>query len=153
VQASGGLRVGSEIRRFLLAATRQALRTGTFCGIDDGLPLGDEKTLYLPGTPPVLVRELGPRQLCDVPRSEVAALIDGLGLNGAGPDLIKRNVLDAYGLIRLTAKTSAYLDECLNYTWRCAQPLRADRWSVIPLGPTPAPPAVAVGLPGVVDQP
>jgi len=120
VQAAGGARVGTEIRRSLLAATRRALRVGTFCGIDDGVPLGDEKTLYLPGTPPVLVRELGPRQLCDVPRSEVALLIDGLGLNGADPDVIKRAVLDAYALIRLTAKTSAYLDECLNYTWRPA---------------------------------
>lgn len=120
VQAAGGTRVGTEIRRSLLAATRQALRAGTFCGIDDGLPLGDEKTLYLPGTPPVLVRELGPRLLSDVPRSEVAALIDELGLNGADPDVIKRAVLDAYALIRLTAKTSAYLDECLNYTWRPA---------------------------------
>ena len=120
VQAAGGARVGTEIRRTFLAATRKALRVGTFCGIDDGLPLGDEKTLYLPGTPPVVVRELGPRQLSDVPRSEVAALIDGLGLNGGDPDVIKRAVLDAYGLIRLTAKTSAYLDECLNYTWRPA---------------------------------
>ena len=127
VQAAGGARVGTEIRRSLLAATRQALRAGTVCGIDDGMPLGDEKTLYLPGTPPVLVRELGPRQLSDVPRSEVAALIDGLGLNDADPDVIKRAVLDSYGLVRLTAKTSAYLDECLNYTWRPAPVGASDR--------------------------
>jgi hypothetical protein len=50
----------------------------------------------------------------------VAALINELGLNGADPDVIKRAELDAYGLIRLTAKTSTYLDECVNYTWRPA---------------------------------
>jgi hypothetical protein len=62
-----------------------------------------------------VVRELGPRQLSDIPRSEVAALIGQLGLTGAPIDSIKRAVLDAYGLVRLTAKASQYLDECLDY--------------------------------------
>ena len=118
VHAAGGQRVGREMRRYLDAAARQALRRGVFCEIDDGLLLPDEKTFYMPGTPPVVVRELGPRQLSDVPRSEVAALIKDLGLDFADPDMIKRAVLDTYGLIRLTAKTSAYLDECQTYSWR-----------------------------------
>ena len=57
----------------------------------------DEKTLYAPGKPTVLVRELGPRQLSDVPRSEVAKLIRYLGLERAADDVIKRAVLNAYG--------------------------------------------------------
>ena len=55
-----------------------------------------------------------PRQLSDVPRSEVATLIKYLDLEDAADEAVKRAVLNAYGLIRLTAKTSQYLDECLS---------------------------------------
>ena len=72
--------------------------------------------LYAPGKPSNLLRELGPRQLTDVPRSEVAKLIKYLGLENADKDVVKRAVLNAYGLVRLTAKASHYLDECLTYT-------------------------------------
>jgi len=64
------------------------------------------------------VRELGPRQLSEVPRSEVAKLIRYLGLEGAPDDVVKRAVLGAYGLVRLSARTSQYLDECLSYRKR-----------------------------------
>ena len=114
-QAAGGHRVGTEIRRAFHAATRQALRTGVLQRQDDDVLELDEKTLYLSGEPSVVVRELGPRQLSDIPRSEVAALIRQLELTGAPIDSIKRAVLDAYGLVRLTAKASQYLDECLDY--------------------------------------
>jgi hypothetical protein len=55
-----------------------------------------------PGAPSVLVREIGPRQLTDVPRSEVGQLVKNLNLKPAETDLTKRTVLNAYGLIRLT---------------------------------------------------
>jgi len=42
-------------------------------------------------------------------------LIKYLGLQDAPPEEVKRAVLNAYGLIRLTARTSHYLDECLAY--------------------------------------
>ena len=115
--AAGGLRVGTEMRRAFHAATRQALRTCAFQQLDDELLPQDEKTLYVPGKPPVLVRELGPRQLSDVPRSEVAELIKYLDLGGAAADVVKRAVLNAYGLVRLTVRASLYLDECLSYDW------------------------------------
>ena len=114
-QAAGGHRVGTEIRRRFHAATRHALRAGVLQRQDDDVLELDEKTLYLPGKPPVVVRELGPRQLSDVPRSEVAELIRQLGLADAPVDSIKRAVLNAYGLSRLTTKASQYLDECLGY--------------------------------------
>ena len=67
---------------------------------------------------PFCSRELGTRQLSDVPRSEVAELIRLLNLEGSSADVVKRAVLNAYGLVRLTPKTSLYLDECLSYRWR-----------------------------------
>jgi hypothetical protein len=113
--AAGGRRVGSEIRRVFYAATREALSAGSIRQLDDEIDALDEKTLYAPGKPTVIVRELGPRQLSDVPRSEVAKLIRYLGLEGSADDVVKRAVLGAYGLVRLTARTSQYLDECLRY--------------------------------------
>jgi hypothetical protein len=113
--AAGGRRVGPEMWRAFHAATREALNGGSIRQFDDEIDALDEKTLYAPGKPTVIVRELGPRQLSDVPRSEVAKLIKYLGLEGAPDDVVKRAVLDAYGLVRLTARTSQYLDECLSY--------------------------------------
>jgi len=116
--AAGGRRVGPEMRRAFHAATRDALSAGSIRELDDEIDALDEKTLYAPGKPTVLVRELGPRQLSEVPRSEVAKLIRYLGLEGAPDDMVKRAVLGAYGLARLTARTSQYLDECLTYRKR-----------------------------------
>jgi very-short-patch-repair endonuclease len=113
-RAAGGRRVGTEMRRAFHEATRQALEAGEVRQLDDETASPDEKTLFISGRPSVLVRELGPRQLPEVPRSEVAKLIKFLGLEAAADDVIKRAVLSAYGLVRLTARTSQYLDECLS---------------------------------------
>ena len=104
------------MRRTFHAATRQALRSGVLQQLDDNMLVPDEKTLHIPGKPPVMIRDIGPRQLSDIPRSEVAELIKNLDLGGSPVDVIKRAVLNAYGLIRLTARTGQYLDECLSYT-------------------------------------
>jgi len=116
--AAGGSRVGREIRRVFHEATRLALSAGDIRQLDDEITAADEKTLYVPGNPTVVLRELGPRQLSEVPRSEVAKLIKYLRLEGAADDVVKRAVLGAYGLVRLTARTSQYLDECLSYRKR-----------------------------------
>ena len=115
-QAAGGHRVGPEMRRTFLAATRQALRSGVLQQLDEDMLVPDEKTLHIPGKPPVMIRDIGPRQMSDIPRSEVAELIKNLDLAGSPADVIKRAVLNAYGLIRLTSRTGQYLDECLSYT-------------------------------------
>ena len=115
ILAAGGEKVGPAIRRTFHKATRQALRKGLIRQLDDGITDPDQKTLYVPGKPSTLVRDLGPRQLTDVPRSEVAKLIKYLSGQGAADDTIKRAVLNAYGLVQLSRKRSQYLDECLNY--------------------------------------
>ena len=113
-RATGGHRVGPDIRRTFHKATRQALRNGLIRQVDDEITALDQKTLYVPGKPSILVRELGPRQLSDVPRSEVAKLIEYLDVQGAADDVVKRAVLNVYELIQLTGKRSRYLDECLS---------------------------------------
>jgi ketosteroid isomerase-like protein len=69
------------------------------------------------GSPPVHVRELGPRTLEEVPLDEVAALMDRLGSDRARPAAeLKRAVLDAYGLTRLTARADQYLEQAIERT-------------------------------------
>ena len=118
ILAAGGQRVGPDIRRTFHKATRQALRKGLIRQFDDGITALDQRTLHLPGKPSTLVRELGPRQLTDVPRSEIAKLVKYLRAHGIADDKIKRAVLDAYRLPQLTVKRSRYLDECLRYDTR-----------------------------------
>ena len=97
-----------------------------------------QQVLRLAGTPAVVVRELGERSLYEVPLNEIAALMgherrELLGRAGAGdlpahavagviqqaalrrasPDRLKRAVLEAYGLIRMTQAAEQYLDAAL----------------------------------------
>jgi hypothetical protein len=88
ILAAGGQRVGPDIRRTFHKAKQQALRKGLIRQLDDGITALDEKTLYVPGKPSTLVRDLGPRQLTEVPRSEVAKLIKYLRAQGAADDTI-----------------------------------------------------------------
>ena len=66
---------------------------------------GDDEVVRLPDTPKVVVRELGPRELIEVPVDEIAELMRRLGPQ---PDL-KRAVLNTYGLVRMTARAEEYL--------------------------------------------
>ena len=106
----------------------------------DELPNGGEtqQVLRLADTPAVVVRELGERSLYDVPLNEVAALMaherrELLGRSGRGeqpahavadvirqaalrrasPERVKRAVLDAYGLVRMTQAAEQYLAAAL----------------------------------------
>jgi len=96
-----------------------------------------QQVLRLAGSPAVVVRELGERTLYEVPLNEIAALMEGIrteltggagrgqpahavagviqqaSLRRASPDRLKRAVLDAYGLIRMTQVAEQYLDAAL----------------------------------------
>jgi hypothetical protein len=117
VHASGGQRVGSAIKRTLNQVTAGLVRAGRIMQVDDDLPGQIDKTLYYPGTPAVVVRELGDRWLEAVPRSEVAALIERSGWDIDDPAM-KRKVLTAYGRTSLTKAADAYLESCLQYAYR-----------------------------------
>lgn len=73
-------------------------------------PGQDDEVLRVTGSPAVRVRELGPRELAEVPLAEIAALMDKLRAQGVGEPDLARAVLDTYGLVRMTAKAEAYLD-------------------------------------------
>jgi hypothetical protein len=77
-------------------------------------PGQDDEVLRVVGTPRVRVRELGPRTLDEVPLEEVAELMERL--TTAGADDLKRAVLDAYGLVRLTAKADEHLERAFALT-------------------------------------
>lgn len=71
---------------------------------------GEEDELLRPaGTPAVRVRELGPRTLDEVPQAEIVALMGRLLAAGRTEEELPRATLDAYGLVRMTAKAEAAL--------------------------------------------
>lgn len=71
---------------------------------------GEEDELLRPaGTPAVRVRELGPRTLDEVPQAEIVALMQRLLAAGRTEPELPRATLDAYGLVRMTAKAEAAL--------------------------------------------
>jgi hypothetical protein len=80
----------------------------------DAIPGQDDDLLRTPQTPGVHVRELGPRTLEDVPLDEIAELMRRIAAGGAAGDAeLKRGVLAAYGLVRLTTRADEYLGRAL----------------------------------------
>lgn len=116
VRASGGHRVGKEMRSIFNRAAAHAVRRGLLRQLGDSIEGQAGKTLYVPGTEPVVLREPGPRALDQIPRSEVKTLIDVLGVNGS-LDEVARAVLDALGFVRLTANARDHIGACTRYTW------------------------------------
>lgn len=117
-QATGGQRVGKSLQSTFNVATSRALRDGSIARLDDGIPGVVNATLYTPGKDPVCIRQLGPRTLFEVPQSELLAIMELLIANGVHEWDLDRELLNALGLKRMTARTSEYLRECRSYTWR-----------------------------------
>jgi hypothetical protein len=82
----------------------------------DDIPWQDDDLIRLPDTPPVRVRELGPRELIEVPLDEIAELATRLqaARGTSDPIELKRAVLDSYGLKRMTARADDYLGLALD---------------------------------------
>jgi hypothetical protein len=102
LKASGGKALTS-IARAPLSGAAFRLRQAAAIEFADG-----SEVLRPAGTAPVRVRELGPRTLDEVPPEEVAELMRRL--RAAGATELPRAVLDAYGLVRMTAKAEEYLE-------------------------------------------
>jgi very-short-patch-repair endonuclease len=115
-RAAGGHRVGGELRRIFNQATARGIRGGRIAQLDDDIEGQATKTVYLPGSAPVIVRELGPRTLNDIPLSELRELTKILGVSET--PAVHRAVLDALGLTRLTQNAQDYIDEAMRYTYR-----------------------------------
>jgi hypothetical protein len=101
VKASGGKAL-TTIARAPLSGAAFRLRQAGAIEFE-----GDGEILRPAGSPEVRVRELGPRQLDEVPLREVAELMGRL--RAAGATELPRAVLDTYGLVRMTTKAEEYL--------------------------------------------
>ena len=111
-KASGGKKLTSIARAPLSGAAYRLRMAGRIEIVPaDETPGQDDEILRVAGSPPVRVRELGPRSLDEVPLPEIAELMERL--TTAGADDLKRAVLDAYGLVRMTAKAEEYLERAL----------------------------------------
>ena len=111
-KASGGKKLTS-IARAPLSSSAYWLaqeRKLTLVKKDD-IPWQGDDVLRMPDQPAVRVRELGPRDLDEVPLDEIAELVRRIrGASGTTDAAeMKRAVLNAYGLRRLTSKADEYL--------------------------------------------
>jgi hypothetical protein len=111
-KASGGKKLTSIARAPLSGAAYRLRMAGRIEIVPaDETPGQGDEILRVTGSPPVRVRELGPRSLDEVPLPEIAELMERLTTAGAND--LKRAVLDAYGLVRMTAKADEYLERAL----------------------------------------
>jgi hypothetical protein len=111
-RASGGKKLTTIARAPLSGAAYRLRMAGRIEIVPAEETLGQgEEILRVAGSPKVRVRELGPRSLDEVPLDEIAELMDRLAT--AGADDLKRAVLDAYGLVRMTTKADEYLERAL----------------------------------------
>jgi hypothetical protein len=98
-RASGGKKLTTTARAPLSSAVHWLAQQRDITMVDD--------VLRMPDQPAVRVRELGPRTLEEVPLDEIAELMRRLGARDEAG--LKRGVLQAYGLVRLTTRADEYL--------------------------------------------
>jgi hypothetical protein len=107
-RASGGKKLTNAAKAPLAgAAWRLKIQDRLVIARETATTIEHVDVLRASGAPPVLVRELGPRTLDEVPLDEIAELMRRLRAANAGE--LKRAVLDTYGLIRLPATPAEYL--------------------------------------------
>ena len=111
-RAAGGKKLTTIARAPLSSAAYWLAREGRLVLVArDEAPWQDDDVLRAPDAPAVVVRELGPRSLDEVPLDEIAELMRRLQAARRIPDdqALKRAVLDTYGLVRLTGRADEYL--------------------------------------------
>jgi hypothetical protein len=115
--ATGAKRAAAAARVALEAAVDRAVTAGDLSAVADGAE-GEDRTVHLPGGPPVIVRRLGSRTVTEVPRSELHRL-----LTDVDPGLVERRddarqaVRTVLGLTRLAGKAATWIDESLDRRW------------------------------------
>lgn len=114
-RASGGKKLTGAARAPLTGAAWRLKIAGRLeLDREGATTIENEDVLRAAGAPPVVVRELGPRTLEEVPLDEVAELMRRLRGDGlTDPADLKRAVLDTYGLVRLTERADRYLEAAL----------------------------------------
>lgn len=116
-RAGGGRKLTSVARAPLASALHWLARDRRIAltAADEIAGQGDD-VVRAPDAPPVRVRELGPRDLTEVPLTEIAELMRRLreAHTATRPNELKRAVLDAYGLRRLTTRADEYLGAAID---------------------------------------
>jgi dethiobiotin synthetase len=116
-RASGGRKLTSAARAPLSSALNWLAREGKVALVREAdVPWQGDDVVRMPDHPEVRVRELGPRELIEVPLDEIAELMRRLrAAHGVADETgLKRAVLNAYGLVRLTARADEYLGLALD---------------------------------------
>lgn len=116
-QATGGSRVGKALQKIFNRAASRAIRSSRLLRIHDGIHGVVDATLYVHGQEPVQLRELGPRTLHEVPKSEIQTMLSALSHEGVTEEDLDRELLNVFGLTQLTQRRKAHLEECRNYHW------------------------------------
>ena len=111
VRSSGGVRVTTNVRKALNRAIHRMKDQLDINSHPSPATNWPQRVLHLRGSAPVVVRERGPRELYEIPLTELAAVFADLRHRRqlSSDEGLMRDVLDIYDLRRLTAKTRAYL--------------------------------------------
>ena len=110
-KAAGGKKLTSVARAPLSNSIYHLAREGRIeLQRADDIPWQNDDVVRALDAPEVVVRELGPRELIEVPLDEIAELMRRIRTQADPPDL-KRAALDAYGLVRMTARAQQYLTQ------------------------------------------
>ncbi len=122
VRGSGSTRV-TKLARNKLAITLNRLLDQKQVEIDQLMATPDDqaqRVLRQPGSSPVSVREIGNRDLYEVPLNEVGALMKQRlkKYPGASHDQLMRFVLNTYGWRRLTDKARLYLTAAIQLMYQ-----------------------------------
>ena len=117
IRGSGSTRVTKLARSKLTQAVNRLLDQKQVQIDELGSP-GDsqhQRVLRVPGSAPVVVREIGSRDLYEVPLNEVVALMERRLERHprATHEELMRHVLDTYGWKRLTDKARTYLTDAI----------------------------------------
>jgi very-short-patch-repair endonuclease len=113
-EAAGIARLTRAIRDALEQAILAAVDAGRLTATTIAGDAEPEVVLSLPDTPPVVLRECGPRSFEEVPPNEVKAMLYHLAVlePGLADEDLFRRALEGYGLSRLTAKARERLERC-----------------------------------------
>jgi hypothetical protein len=108
-RAAGGMKLTTAARAPLSSSAYRLRHLGKLDLEEPDEHDQGEEVLRVAGSPPIRVRQLGPRALDEVPLAEIAELMGRLRELGCPDAGLPRAVLDTYGLVRMTAKAEGYL--------------------------------------------
>jgi hypothetical protein len=115
IRASGGRRVTRPVRDILDKAIDAAIKRGLLVQIREKVAGRTVRTVHLPGTPPVVLRRRGERELEHIPPTEVAAVARHIVTED--PQIsdteLMRALLSVFERVRMTSNATVFLESCI----------------------------------------